>query len=1169
MRLLRNTVQHSNPVRALTVILTAVLLSTLFAVVQTPQASADFYHATDTSLPNDGDYKHFDQSSLGTVIATANGCRICAFSQPDGYAYISLDSGVTFTAKTSVGKQAWRGVQVSSDGQKIALLTKSNVYFSSNAGSDFSIAYTIPITDVTSGKTILAGAMSGDGKVIYLSVDPGIVMRLIFDQYSRRWLRNLNVDIPNYEYSQHVATNSDGSKAYFASDLGSIYKVTGNSISAVANTRVLPDNSSIYWLSIKTSNSGDEVIALPWNSGSTGIFYRSTNSAASFAQITTINGATFDPVTAIEISGDGNSTFLSTSSSSGESIYSQHGKTATWYQRMQTGFNYGYDDISSNNDGSSLITNRMGWPLQILPGTPNKPRIYPAKGIDNSAWVKWDFDGTTASDSMQSIYDIQLQYSTSSTGPWTTFDDGVVGGATGWIQPTGLTSRTTYYFRARAQNYFGYSSWSDVGSSFIYDRASAPAAPTQVTLSDKSKLFLRFNDASDLGGADHIYNNAWQYSTDSGATWREGDESSYDFGYFYSNPSYYYVRTGVLISDITPGTPFMVRTSSYNGMVYGAYSQPATFYVYKTPSAVNNFQVNTVFTTATLTWDPPSDLGGGTLFNYKYSYKKTTDSTWTDAFTGTRSATITGLQGGSSYDYRIQAVTTIGMASLTAYVYNGQAISPPIKLSITRNSSGAKSSQAFTVQPKVSLLDSGNSVVTSDSNALVIAEVNNGGVFVGNDSVTAISGVATFTNLGLKGKAGTQYTITYRSSNLTIASETLTLQAGPISAMKFETSTVGGANNVVFPTQPVISVIDSDGNRVTTDETTTVTLNTSQGFLWDGSHSSPTATAVHGLVTFNGVKINGANGSPAVLTYTASNLASLQETITITTGPASTFTRTTRAMDAYIGGAFGTQPVYQVTDSSGNVVTAGEYIISISSSQGTLIGKTSTKTVNGVGAFTDLGLTGVNASQLVILTVTSTGFTPYTGDSIITRAGHPVLSWSDYFIPRGTGQFTIPRPDSSTAGTFSYSSSNTSVISISGSTVTVGNAGTATITATFTPANTSNYLSGDTITALFTVVPSNGTLLVAAAGGVAQKGIPNTLTATASDDGSVTFYANGKRIAGCISVRTQSSVATCSWKPSVQGTVSLTALLVPTNEAVSAIRASAVNVSVIRRTGRR
>lgn len=1152
----------------LTLLLT--FISAIFLFCNSTPARADLYNSSEANLPLDGLYIHFDQSSSGTVIATADGCQSCAYYRQNGYAYISTDGGNTFTAKTTLGSQPWRAVSVSTDGKKIALFTEKNIYYSPNSGSDFINIYSVPISDVTSRKLILSGVMAGDGRNIFISNDPGNIIRLTYNSSTRRWDKTLSVNIPNYEYSLSLDTTSDGSKTFIASQQGFIYKLEGNTLSAISDTHLFADNSPITWLGIQVSNSGNEIVALPFNSGPNGIFYKSTNGGSSFSAVTSINGVTLDEVHSVSISGDGKSTFLGTINSNVATLYSQHGSTATWYPRESISYYWDYEEISSNNDGTKILHRRYGYPIRILKATPETPSIsYINYASANSLNVSWSYSVPQVLDTFQSINDVQIQFATSDSGPWTNFSDQVIGGSSGTSEITGLTSLTTYYFRVRAQNYFGYSPWSNTTSAFVYTPPSTPAAPTQLVSTDKSFLFLSFASPSSLGGASRIYDHEWQYSVDSGANWLNGNSSNLSFGYSYSNPSYTSLKTGLGIRNLPAGEPFMVRTRSFNNVAWSAWSLPGTFYVYKQPSAVTNLQVSNVYTTATLSWGLPADMGGGTLSSYQYAYKRSQDSSWTGYWHSETSTTITGLIGGTSYDFYVLAVTSQGLRSLTAYYYNGQAINPPVKLGVTRPSSGARSGEAFTTQPRISLLDNGNSVVTSESKALVIAEVNGDGILIGAESVTATSGVANFSGLGLRGKSGTTYTITYKSSNLIVATETITLQPGPIASIKFETSTVGGASNVIFPTQPSLSVVDADGNRVTSDETTTVTLSTNQGFLWNGSQSSPTARANQGLITFSDVRITGESGSSALLSYTTNGLNTLTETVTITTGPASTFTRTQRAADAYVGGSFGTQPIYQVTDSAGNVVTSGEYYISISPSQGTLSGKTTIRTINGIGTYTDLALSGVNASQLVILTVTSPGFTPYTGDSIVTRMGSPILSWSDFYIPAGTSPFTIPAPESSTAGTFSYSSSDSSVISISGSTVTVGNAGTATITATFTPTNTTNYQTGETVTAVFTVNPGAGTLIVSAAGGALQKGIRNNITATASDAGAVTFYANGKKIAGCIQLKTVNSVATCAWKPSIQGSVALTAMLVPNNEALSVVRATSVNYAVVRRTGRR
>jgi hypothetical protein len=73
-------------------------------------------------------------------------------------------------------------------------------------------------------------------------------------------------------------------------------------------------------------------------------------------------------------------------------------------------------------------------------------------------------------------------------------------------------------------------------------------------------------------------------------------------------------------------------------------------------------------------------------------------------------------------------------------------------------------------------------------------------------------------------------------------------------------------------------------------------------------------------------------------------------------------------------------------------------------------------------------------------------------------------AWSNVTKTFGDANYTVTAPTvtGSLAGSLSYGSSNTGVISISGTTFTVAGGGGATITATFTPTDTVNYNSATT-----------------------------------------------------------------------------------------------------------
>lgn len=80
------------------------------------------------------------------------------------------------------------------------------------------------------------------------------------------------------------------------------------------------------------------------------------------------------------------------------------------------------------------------------------------------------------------------------------------------------------------------------------------------------------------------------------------------------------------------------------------------------------------------------------------------------------------------------------------------------------------------------------------------------------------------------------------------------------------------------------------------------------------------------------------------------------------------------------------------------------------------------------------------------------------------------------------------------------------------------------------------------------------------------------LVVTTTTEGKVTFFASGKRIAGCINVRTVSSstiTATCNWKPSLIGLNQIYAIFTPTINPSYTAQTEYVTVLVSRRSGTR
>lgn len=95
------------------------------------------------------------------------------------------------------------------------------------------------------------------------------------------------------------------------------------------------------------------------------------------------------------------------------------------------------------------------------------------------------------------------------------------------------------------------------------------------------------------------------------------------------------------------------------------------------------------------------------------------------------------------------------------------------------------------------------------------------------------------------------------------------------------------------------------------------------------------------------------------------------------------------------------------------------------------------------------------------------------------------------------------------------------------------------------------------------------TISMGLAGGVTNvlKGQIIAITATVDYAGKLTFFADGKKIAGCVSMPTNVGIQTCNWKPTVQKSVTLMARIDPTGATGSST--SLLNISVIKRTGTR
>ena len=189
-------------------------------------------------------------------------------------------------------------------------------------------------------------------------------------------------------------------------------------------------------------------------------------------------------------------------------------------------------------------------------------------------------------------------------------------------------------------------------------------------------------------------------------------------------------------------------------------------------------------------------------------------------------------------------ILTISIARATTV-----AVSRATTVAVSRAAVGTERRTAFTTQPQISIRDSSGSTVTSSS-AVVTATVSAGGTLVGTTTAAAVSGVATFSGLGVDGTIGTTYTITYTASGLTIATATVALTGttcdGSFTCQVGDTGSGGG---IVFYVQASGGTFTSTGSDCGTackyleaapsDHSSTVT--------WCSNHLDPVGNNAAGI----------------------------------------------------------------------------------------------------------------------------------------------------------------------------------------------------------------------------------------------------------------------------------------------------------------------------------
>ena len=503
------------------------------------------------------------------------------------------------------------------------------------------------------------------------------------------------------------------------------------------------------------------------------------------------------------------------------------------------------------------------------------------------------------------------------------------------------------------------------------------------------------------------------------------------------------------ITGLTNGTSYTFKVAAINSAGTSAFSTTSGSF---TPATIANSVVNLVAQpgdgTLIVNWDQPTSLGGGSFTRYDVYYKSTGSYPGTPNAqinsVSTTTTTFSGLTNGTSYDVKVVAITSANASELagnTAEVSQYPSTAPSAPTSVTVSKLTGTSARISWGLP---LTDGGASL---DATTPYVATITGGPTPI---TCGALSG---------------------RTCDITGLTPATTYSISVVAQNRMGAGTAGTATYLVP---------SDDANLLSFDLKTGATLSDPSPATYSPSFSASTTS----------YSVTVANTQAyARITPTVNELTATIKIngVTVSSGVA-------RNLSLGIGAN-----VFTVEITAGDLTTTKTYTLTVTRPKASQmpISITSASTVN-YGDTITLTTTGGSGTGLVSFATTGTCTTAFSGGSYILTPGDAASSCSitatkatddDYFAASTSSQtitiskttptlsgftnisktygdpsFTIndPNVSGSAPGTFTYTSSNTSVASISGSTVTVEGFGTSTITATFVPTSSTNYNSTTT-----------------------------------------------------------------------------------------------------------
>ena len=251
---------------------------------------------------------------------------------------------------------------------------------------------------------------------------------------------------------------------------------------------------------------------------------------------------------------------------------------------------------------------------------------------------------------------------------------------------------------------------------------------------------------------------------------------------------------------------------------------------------------------------------------------------------------------------------------------------------------GGEGGSAFGTQPSVDVQDSGGNPASGAVTLTIATGSGAPGASLNcadNTESPNSSGRATFSGCKID-KAGLGYRLTATvGGTVTVTSDAFDVAVGAAAKIAFTGQPGGGAGGEAWEHQPAVSIQDAGGNLVS-DASATVTLSRTSGQgsgeLTCKDLAVPTQ---HGVARFSDCAIDRTGTGYTLDADTTSFGSTTSDSFDITTGDPAALRFSTQPSGASAGSDFTTQPVVQVVDGGGNVISGSSATIDLSLTPGT------------------------------------------------------------------------------------------------------------------------------------------------------------------------------------------------------------------------------------------